>query len=94
MEKPILVSNDKFRIIKYDEHNLAIEELKLIKPKEGKERLEWKHRGFYGTLEQALNKLVELELVLGLEDVTASFDKVAGYIERYSKDVLCSLDKF
>lgn len=54
--------NDITRIVKIDENNLAIEELKTVTTRQNKTRQEWCRRGYYGSLRSAMVGVLEKNL--------------------------------
>ena len=54
--------NETTRIVKVDENNLAVEELKTVTNKQNITRQEWRRCGYYGSLRSALIGVLEKEL--------------------------------
>lgn len=58
----MLQINDKLRIIKFDERNLCIEQLKIVKSKKYGDNKQWLCAGYYGNLETALQGILNKQL--------------------------------
>ena len=82
--------NERTRIIKVDDNNLAIEELKTITNKQNESCQEWRRCGYYGSLRSALIGVLDKELFncaeedLTLQKLVNKIDIVIqGVIEVY-----------
>lgn len=73
--------NDKLRIVKADERNLVIEQLRTVTSEKKGSHDEWCWCGYYGTLKSALLGILHKQLFestdekLRIEDVVARIEK-------------------
>ena len=54
--------NNRTRIVKVDDNNLAVEELKTVSSPNQGTRQEWRRCGYYGSLRNAMIGVLEREL--------------------------------
>ena len=63
-KKILMVLEDKVRIIQYDTRNLEVQTLKEIQRKTGEVEMDWVFRGYCGTMMDALNFIVNKDLLM------------------------------
>lgn len=82
----MLQINDKLRIIKFDERNLCIEQLKIVKSKKHGDNKQWLCVGYYGNLETALQGILNKKLFDCIDEELEIKD-VLGKIEQARQEI-------
>lgn len=77
----MIILNDRYRIVRYDEHNLQIQEYREIVSKKDKSvRKDWVNIGYYGNLKHALlgilNKYIFNLMDNDILDIKTLLDKL------------------
>lgn len=63
----MLVINNKYRVRKLDDSNLIMEQLKIVSSEIKGTREEWVIKGYYGSVEGALNGILRKQLFDSME---------------------------
>lgn len=83
----MLQINDKLRIVKLDERNLCIEQLKVVKSEKKGDYEQWFCVGYYGNLETALQGILNKQLFdcideeIQIKDVLSKIEQVRQEIK-------------